>query len=447
MKWTKTTLGGWGRLPRFACEAARPERLPELNGAFDGLGEGTLIAHGAGRSYGDCALNENGRVLVMNRFDRILGFDPVSGDLEVEAGVSLRALMDVFLPRGFLVPVNPGTAFATVGGAIANDVHGKNHEKDGAFGSCLRWIDLLLPSGETVRVSGDSDRALFEATQGGVGLTGIMVAVGLRLTRVPSNALDVRETKAANLDALLAAIVAEGARARYSVAWIDALASGPELGRGILETAVESPVGLPSGPRRDKALPIDLPGFALNPLSVKAFNALWWSRVPAAGRSRKRRYDSFLFPLDAIHDWNRMYGRRGFRQFQCVVPRADGERALRQLLERVSASRAGSFLAVLKGMGAAGPGPLSFPMPGYLLALDFPERAGTLDLLADMERITRNHGGRIYLAKDSCLSADGFRAMYPRLDEFRAVVERVDPHRRLGSSLSRRLDIRGGGKP
>jgi decaprenylphospho-beta-D-ribofuranose 2-oxidase len=439
MMWKTATFSGWGRLPYGASEAARPERMAQLRAAMTGRGAGTVIARGLGRSYGDCAVNEGGRLVLTERLDRLVSFDAESGDVVVEAGISLRSLLDIFLPRGFIVPVCPGTAFVTVGGAIANDVHGKNHEKDGAFGQHVRWFELMLPSGDVVRVSRDSDPALFDATVGGIGLTGVIVTACLRLTRVPSNALIVRERPVPDLDALLAKLHEE-ASATYSVAWFDALAGGGNLGRGIVETATVSPTSIQVKTRKAKTLPITPPSLMLNPLSVRAFNALYRARMPTHGRESLRGYDQFMFPLDSLQGWNRMYGKPGFRQFQSIVPAA----TLVPLLERIGTSRAGSFLAVLKAMGPAGPGMLSFPMTGYVVALDFPNKPGVVELLGDLERITLEHGGRVYLAKDSCLSPQGFAAMYSRLPEFLDVLERVDPKRRLGSTMSRRLAIRGG---
>lgn len=439
MMWKTAAFTGWGRLRYADSQATRPERLAQLRAAMTESGGGSLIARGLGRSYGDCAVNEGGRLVMTERLDRLIAFDAESGDVVVEAGISLRSLLDVFLPRGFIVPVCPGTAFVTVGGAIANDVHGKNHEKDGAFGAHVQWFELMLPSGEVVRVSRDTDAALFDATVGGIGLTGIIVTACLRLTRVPSNALIVRERPVPDLDALLAKLHEE-ASATYSVAWFDALASAGSLGRGIVETATVSPTKIQVKKRKPKTLPITPPSLALNPLSVRVFNALYSARVPKNGRESLRDYDKFLFPLDSLLGWNRMYGKPGFRQFQSIVPAP----ALVPLLERIGKSRAGSFLAVLKAMGPAGTGMLSFPMPGYVVALDFPNKTGVIELLGDLERITLDHGGRVYLAKDSCLSPQGFAAMYPRLPEFVDVLDRVDPKRRLGSSMSRRLAIRGG---
>ena len=438
--WKQTALQGWGRSSLSPCLAARPERLRELRAALDAPEGRTLIAHGGGRSYGDAALNTDGAVVVTGRLDRILGFDPATGELAAEPGVTFADLLDVFLPRGFVAPVSPGTSHVTLGGALANDVHGKNHHHVGSFGDHVLWFDLLLPDGRMQRVSPESDPGLFQATVGGIGLTGLIAAIGLRLMRVPSNALAVSRRRVRDLDEFLAGFES-AAGATWSVGWIDALAGGASLGRGVLETAEPSESGLDAAPPRAKRFPIDAPGWLLNGLSVRAFNELYWRRVPAGGQQVTVPYRQFLYPLDAIEGWNRMYGKQGFRQFQCVVPPGPGVAALRRLLETVAGSGNASFLAVLKVMGPEGQGMLSFGMPGYSLALDIPARPGSEAVFAQLERITRDAGGRIYLAKDSLLSAEGFAAMYPRAGEFRAVREQVDPNRRLSSDMARRLGL------
>ncbi|MBY0432007.1 MAG: FAD-binding oxidoreductase [Rhodospirillales bacterium] len=438
-EWKSTILTGWGRVEAARCQAARPERIGDVRRALGQGGTGGLIAHGAGRSYGDAALNEGGQVLLTGRLDRILSFDAENGEVVAEPGLSFADLMSIFLPRGWLAPVTPGTAFVTLGGAVANDVHGKNHHGTGSFGDHVRWLDLMLPSGEIRRLN--PSESLFTATIGGIGLTGIVLAVCFRLQRVPSNAVRLKERRMAGLDDFLAAFAADGSP--YSVGWLDALATGASLGRGLLENAVPSPEGIAEKPPRIRTVPMDFPSIALSPVSVAAFNALYRARVPKSGRERLVGWRGFLYPLDAVRDWNRMYGRRGFRQFQAVIPKAEGCRGLRRLLEEIAASRGASFLAVLKNTGAEGRGMLSFPLPGYTLALDFPRDTGTDSLMVRLERIALDHGGRIYLAKDSCLSAQGFAAMYPRLPDFRAVLEEIDPQRRMDSSMARRLSMRG----
>jgi decaprenylphospho-beta-D-ribofuranose 2-oxidase len=442
MAWKSMELTGWGRNHHADCLVARPERLSQLRDAVAHVPEGrSLLACGLARSYGDVGLNDGGATVLMTRLDRVLAFDPDTGDIAVEPGISFRDLMDTFLPRGFLVPVTPGTAFATIGGAVANDVHGKNHDRAGSFGDHVQWIDLLLASGEIVRISPDHRPGLFAATIGGIGLTGVMVAVGFRMTRVASNAVQVRKRRIGGLDDYLAAFAGEASGATYSVGWIDALAQGAGLGRGILETAEPASESVAEPPERIRRVPVDFPNLALNPLSVRLFNQVYWRHIPVGGFEGVQPCSRFFYPLDAIADWNRIYGRRGFCQFQCVVPKAEGPVALRSLLETISASGAASFLAVLKTLGRPGRGLLSFPMEGYTLALDLPVRRGLNEVFAKLERITLDHGGRIYLAKDSLMSPGGFAAMYPDLPRFQAVLADVDPQHRFASDMARRLKI------
>lgn len=441
MNWAPTTVEGWGRVKQahmLACAPSSPEEAQTALRASDGHG---LIAHGAGRSYGDAALNDGGRALMTRGMARILAFDADNGEVICEPGVSFRQLLDTLLPRGFLAPVTPGTGFASLGGAIANDVHGKNHEVAGSFGDHVRWMDLLLPAGRIVRVDPQRQPVLFAATLGGLGLTGIILRVAFGMQVVPSNAVRLRERRIRNLDEFLAAF--DGETSSFSVGWLDGMARGAQLGRGILETAELSDVSVPLSPTRKLAIPCNLPGWVLNPWTVQAFNSVYYRRVPAGGRERLLGLHRFLYPLDAVSDWNRMYGRRGFYQFQCVLPEAESPRGLPRLLETIADARAASFLAVLKRMGGAGRGYLSFPMRGHTLALDFPARAGTRALLQRLEAITLEHGGRVYLAKDASLSAQTCRAMYPDIDVFRDVLDRIDPEGRMNSDLARRLDIRG----
>jgi decaprenylphospho-beta-D-ribofuranose 2-oxidase len=440
MRAKRLELAGWGRYPRAAGDAFRAERIADIEAAL--REKPSLIARGGGRSYGDQALNREGAVLLTGRLDRLLGFDEATGILECEPGVTFRTLIDIFLPRGWAAPVSPGTGFATLGGAVANDVHGKNHDRVGSFGDHLVWIEVMLANGLTVRLSADENAELFRATIAGMGLTGIITALAVRLMRVASNAVDRRLARMTDLDAFIAALAAARETATYSVGWIDALATGKALGRGILETAEPAAEGLPATRRKARGVPVELPGFLLNPASVRLFNFAYYRRVPAAGRQERVALERFLYPLDAIQDWNRIYGRRGFHQFQCVVPDEAAPRALRRMLEAVSAAGSASFLAVLKSLGSDGRGMLSFPMRGYTLALDFPHRPGVAALLTELEHLTLEYGGRAYLAKDSALSARAVAVMYRRLPEFRALLARIDPHGRFCSDMARRLGIR-----
>lgn len=441
-QWQQMELTGWGRTARartLACAprdpAAATAALAEANGA-------TILPHGGGRSYGDAALNSKGRAVLTSGLDRILDFDQATGAVVCEAGVTFADLLERFLPSGRLFPVSPGTAFTTLGGAVANDVHGKNHERMGSFGDHLLWLDLALPSGEVRRIGPKLEPELFAATVGGIGLTGLILRVCFRLQAVPSGSVEVIERRMPDLDSFMAAFEACRAASTYSVGWIDAMARGRHLGRGILETAEPAAQAGPCRGRRRHRVPFDFPSIVLNPLAIRLFNELYYRRIPAAGRRRTVPIDRFLYPLDALGDWNRIYGRRGFYQFQCVIPDRSAARGIALLLETIARARRGSFLAVLKTLRQDGRGHLSFPERGYTLALDFPPTDGVPALLGELERITLKHGGRVYLAKDALLSAESFAAMYPRLGAFRDVLARVDPERRFASDMARRLRIR-----
>jgi decaprenylphospho-beta-D-ribofuranose 2-oxidase len=440
MRKAELTLAGWGRALRAPTHAVRPERFAEALGAFNApTGERGLCLHAGARSYGDSALNTGGDTLITTRLDRVLTFDAETGLIEVEPGVTFQRLLAAFLPRGFMVPVTPGTAFATIGGAVANDVHGKNHETAGSFAQHVTAIDLLLPDG-TARTITPADTELFRATVAGQGLTGFMTRIAFRLQRVPGGTVRVTEQRIANLEAFLAAMQ-QAAGATYSVGWIDGTATGAALGRGILETAEPEPGPFIQPANRARAIPLDFPGFALNPISVSLFNEAYVRRVPANGRNSSVPLGKFLYPLDAIHGWNRIYGKRGFHQFQCVVPYETGETTLRRLLELITQSRQASFLAVLKRMGPGRAGYLSFPMQGYTLALDFPNKPGIEALYARLCELTLQAGGRVYLGKDSLLNAAQFRQMYPEYPDFHAVLESIDPAHRMQSDIARRLGL------
>ncbi len=440
-----TTLSGWGRVSPALCRASRPGSKAEALAAFAAPAPNGLCLHGAGRSYGDCATLEGGEALITTRLDRILAFDQETGLVQVEPGVDFARLLAAFLPCGFLVPVTPGTGFATIGGAVANDVHGKNHEHAGSFCQHVSELDLVLPSGLRRTIT-PADAELFAATCGGLGLTGMITRIAFRMQRVPGGAVAVREQRVGGLDAFISAME-EAREATYSVGWIDGTARGAALGRGVLQTGE-----IAAGPylqpvARAWTVPVDFPDFALNSLSVRLFNAAYFRRVPMAGRVREVPLARFLYPLDAIGGWNRIYGARGFYQFQCVVPFAGGAAVLREMLEVIAASRQASFLAVLKRMGAGRAGYLSFPMAGYTLALDFPRGARVEALYARLCAITRGVGGRVYLGKDALVSAEDFRAMYPSFPAFARVLAEVDPAGRMQSGMARRLRLNEAVRP
>ncbi|MCA3260766.1 MAG: FAD-binding oxidoreductase [Telmatospirillum sp.] len=441
VRWKNSRVAGWGRYAAASSRVARPERQSELDRALADAGA-SLIARGAGKAYGDAAQNDGADVATTLRLDRLLAFDPATGVLECEAGVTFRTLLDVFVPKGFVPPVSPGTAFATVGGALAADVHGKNHDRNGSFGDHVLWFDLLCADGQTRRVSPDSHPDLFAATIGGMGLTGIVRRLAFRLLPGTGH-VRVETQRIADLDAFFAAFAAARANATFSVGWIDALAQGSKLGRGVFETAEFAPAAPTAPAPKTLPVPLDFPPFALSRLSVGAFNEIYWRRAPAAKQSAVRPLDAFFYPLDRLADWNRLYGKRGFFQFQSVVPDATAFDATRKMLEAVSAAGTASFLAVLKTLGGPGRGLLSFPLRGVTLALDVPNAPGATALMATLERLALEAGGRIYLAKDALQAPAGFRASYPNLPAFEECLQRWDPQRRFASDLSRRLGIAG----
>lgn len=437
---TQATISGWGLYPRVGCEVLRPvhrQQVPLLLEQADGV----CVPRGLGRSYGDAATNRDRRVVEMTGLNRFIAFDEDRATVTAEAGVSYADLIDVLLPRGFFPMVTPGTKFVTLGGAIAADVHGKNHHRDGSFNRCVESFTLLTPSHQMLTCSRQENAEVFWATLGGMGLTGFILSATIRLRKVSSAMMDVTTTRVDNLDQMLDHFAATDDETLYSVAWIDCLAKGDKLGRGVvLQGEHAEGTGAITIPRkRIKAVPFDFPSFALNPLSVRAFNEVYYKTHPT-GRSQED-VNTYFYPLDAVHRWNRIYGKRGFVQYQPVFPEADGAHGVRALIERLVAQRSSSFLAVLKQMGGHETGPLGFPMKGLTLAVDLPRAPGIDNFLEELDRLVLDHGGRIYLAKDGSMSAETFKQMYPRLDEFKQVQRQLDPNGVLSSDQSRRLGI------
>jgi FAD/FMN-containing dehydrogenase len=444
---TPTLLGGWGRFPLARCYVFRAERRAAVAETLAAKAAPTFIARGLGRSYGDAALNADAGVVVHDRLDRMLAFDAARGELTCEAGVSFADIIRWGLPRGWFPPVTPGTKFVTVGGAIAADVHGKNHHRDGTLAMFLQAFTLLTADGDVLRCSREEHADVFWATVGGMGLTGMILDARLRLRAVESGWVRVDYRKARHLDETLGVFAASDAAAPYSVAWIDCLARGRATGRAVImhgthATAADvHAAGRARIPRGGGTLtvPVDVPGVLLNPLTMRLFNAAYYASHHDA-RGRLVDLERFFYPLDGVGHWNRLYGRRGFVQYQAVLP-AESERGLVALLERLSGSGRPSFLAVLKRLGPQNPGLLSFPREGYTLALDLPVRAGLIEFLRELDRLVLDRGGRVYLAKDATATAEAVRVMYPRLDEFRAVKARLDPRGVLSSSLARRVGL------
>jgi len=448
----RATLAGWGNLPVEACVLHEPRTLREVGTLLAWGEEQTYIMRGLGRSYGDAALNAGEGVIGSTHLNKMIAFDAAAGVLECEAGVSLAEIIDVILPRGFFLPVTPGTRFVTLGGAIAADVHGKNHHADGSIASFIESFVLHIPSGEMLPCSRAENSDVFFATLGGMGLTGAILSARLKLRRVESAYLNVIYERLKNLDEALDRFNETDPVTTYSVAWIDCLATGESLGRSVLMRGEHVKAGeLPMAMQRERfkrsplkprlAVPIHMPGFALNSFTVGAFNSMFYRRQ--RDRQAIVHYEPFFYPLDKIAHWNRLYGKRGFVQYQCVFPMATSRQGMHELLQLLAHSKQASFLAVLKSFGAESGGMLSFPMPGHTLALDLPNTGESLrTLVASMDDIVLRFGGRVYLAKDALLSPAAIEEMYPRIDEFRAVCERLDPEGRISSSLARRLMIR-----
>jgi decaprenylphospho-beta-D-ribofuranose 2-oxidase len=454
-EWTRKQLAGWGRLPVLAADVARPEttaaaRLRVEECARDCL---PLVPYGLGRSYGDAALIRDGRAVLTRRLDRILSFDPATGWLHAEAGVSIADLLSTFVPRGFFPPVTPGTRFVTLGGAFACDVHGKNHHGDGCFSNHVRSLELLLASGEVRTVTRESDPETFTATAGGMGLTGLILSLELKLAPIASPLIEVETERVPDLDTFFS-ISRESAGFTHTVAWLDCLARGRDVGRGIFirgrhapSEATRSPGILERLTRAASpllAVPFDAPNALLNRATITAFNAAYYYRHPRGTARSLSPIDPFFYPLDAVTDWNRIYGGRGFYQYQMVLPPDPGHAALRELLSAIGASGLGSFLAVLKEFGPTDNGGLSFPRAGVTLALDFPNHgAPLLSLFERLDAITLSAGGRVYLGKDARLSRATFRRMYPGWEAWRATRDRLDPGGVFQSELGRRLGLSG----
>lgn len=434
MLWKKTDYTGWGRALSATGEIARPERRSALDAA---LKDGLIPAIGMRRSYGDACLNDGGRVIDMTRLDRMLSFDPKTGILDVEAGARIGEIAAAFAPRGWLPAVMPGTGFATVGGCIAQDVHGKNHHNAGSF--CQHVVSLTLLTAEgPMEVSPEKTPALFRATAGGLGQTGVIVSARLKLLAAKGDVMVVTERRVADWDEFLARL--DASDATYTVGWIDATATGAALGRGILEEGETGSGLIPQRPTSRK-VPFNAPRFALSGPVVRMFNHAYYRRVPETGRTVVKPIADFFFPLDKIHDWNKLYGKAGFHQFQCVVPIASAP-ALREMLDKIAGSGLASPLAVLKRMGPGRSGHLSFPMEGYTLAVDFPNRAEARELIRRLETQTIAAGGRVYFAKDSLAEGVDIGAMYPEIADWRAEAAKADPDGRLATDLVRRLALR-----
>ena len=417
-------LGSWGGLP-----ASGARRIVRLADRFQPLPSDpglSLLPYGNGRSYGDSCLNPGGTVLDTRGLDRFIAFDTEQGVLACEAGVLLSDILQMVVPRGWFLPVTPGTRFVTLGGAIANDVHGKNHHQAGSFGCHVLDLELLRSDGSARQCSAQQNPGLFAATIGGLGLTGLIRWARIQLKPCRSTTLVGESLKFHGLEEFFALSEESGPTWEYTAAWVDCAATGNRLGRGLLlrgNHAEHPDLALPREPAL--TVPLTPPMSMVNSWSVGAFNRVYYGRQRQDVSAQRWRGEQFFYPLDGVRHWNRMYGPRGFFQYQCVVPPAAARDALREILQKIARSGQGSFLAVLKMFGErASAGLMSFARPGATLALDFPNRGvATLNLLRALDEITMAAGGAVYPAKDACMSAEAFRIYFPKLEEFSAWVD------------------------
>lgn len=424
--YTRAPVESWGRVIRNVHEIAQPSFLSEIERLLHARGEGTVLPIGLRRSYGDSNLNSSGRLIDMTGLDRVIAFDAEAGILKAEAGLSLSEALRITVPKGWFFATTPGTRFVTLGGAVANDVHGKNHHAAGSFGNSVRRFGLMRGDGTHLEASSDENAETFSATIGGLGLTGIITWVEVQLVRIPSAYV---RTERIAFDSVtdFFSIASQSEAFEHTVAWIDCATAGRSMGRGIFQRADWSNDGglVVHSDRNKLAVPIDAPDIMLNRQTVRLFNAAYYRLEKSRERVNTAHYAPFFYPLDAIMSWNRLYGRSGLYQYQCVIPNAAAADAIKELLAQITKAGAGSFLAVLKTLGPiASRGMMSFAREGATLALDMPQRGErTLTLLARLDSVVKESGGRLYPAKDGRMTADIFKAGYPRLQEFLPYVD------------------------
>lgn len=427
-------ISGWGGYPRMQAHVHAPRQSHLCASWLDHV----LIPRGMGRSYGDSSLAPE--VLQTTGLDRLIAFDPQTGLLTAESGITLRELLRVVVPQGWFLPVTPGTSYVTLGGAIASDVHGKNHHSAGTLGQHVVSITMLLGTGEVVQTSPTQMPDLFHATCGGMGLTGLILSASIQLRRVSSMMIRQTTLKSSCLEEACEQFEAHQ-DSTYSVAWIDCLATGRSLGRSVMMLGEHEPHGdLVFNPKAPLTVPFHTPAALLNPLSMSMFNAAYYTKARHK-QVQKVHALPYFYPLDAVGGWNKLYGRAGFLQYQFVIPKVDGVKQMKAMLQEISQSGWGSFLAVLKQFGPANPHLLSFPQSGYTLALDFKMSTETVALLHRLDERLMALGGRVYLSKDAVMKASTFRATYPNWEAFEAVRHRYGAVGHFASAQSKRLGL------
>ena len=442
----KATLTGWGANYRADCFLTKPQFSSEVKPRLDRSGS---VSRGLGRSYGDCAINANAQVVETTAMNRLLSFDEMSGVLTCEAGTSLESIIETFAPRGWFPMITPGTKFVTVGGCIANDIHGKAHHVQGCISNCVDSMTVLLASGDVVTASRSEHEDLFWATFGGMGLLGIILTATIWLRRIETTYFHQKSIQADDLESMMAALDEHDHAFPYSVATLDVFATGARLGRGVLTVGDHArlsdlPPRLAANPLKVSGppkitVPFELPDLTLNPLSMRLVNAVI-QRIQASA-APLGHYEAFFYPLDKIAEWNRGYGRRGFTQYQFVIPFENGVAEMRRILTAILSSGELPFLNVLKRLGKESGGVLSFPREGYTFAIDFPIRQNTPVLLKRLDAMVIDAGGRIYLGKDSYTDAATFRTMYPEVEGWLETKAKYDPDRVFTSNLGRRVGL------
>jgi FAD/FMN-containing dehydrogenase len=428
----------WGRFPRLQPKQVQTidwqQNMPDLN-AFDA----SVLPYGLGRSYGDSCLNDDGVILDMTGLNRMVNFDRENGVIRCEAGVTMLQILALIVPEGWFVPVSPGTKYVTVGGAIANDVHGKNHHARGTFGCHVCQFELLRSNGERVLCSPTENADLFKATIGGLGLTGLITWAEFTLRPIPTPYVDVENIQFNSIDEFFE-LSEESEHIEYTVSWLDCTARGDNFGRGVFQRGdfYDPPLGeiKPKASLPAVNVPFDFPEIAINPLTIKAFNTLYFRKQIFPTTRKVTNYEPFFYPLDVLTEWYRVYGKSGFLQYQFVLPFENGREPIKEVFRRIVQSGQGSPLIVFKTFGdRPSPGMLSFPRKGVTLAIDFPLRGQkTLDLLSDLDSIVMANGGAFYPAKDARMSAEAFRHSYPDWEQF---AQHVDP--KFSSSFWRRV--------
>ena len=431
------SLKSWGNFPIINNKYFNFNEEETLKTIIDNNNE--LIPFGNGRSYGDSALSKN--IINVKPYNYFLNFDEIKGILHIQAGVLLAEILNTFVPKGWFIKVTPGTKLITVGGAIASDVHGKNHHVEGCFSECVEEFSLMLPNSEIVTCSKTENIELFRATCGGMGLTGVILNAKIILKKINSKYINQTTIKTKNLKETFEAFDKYNNKP-YSVAWIDCLAKGDNIGKCLLMVGDFDDDGdLDYGIKKKLNIPFNFPSFALNTLSVKAFNWLYYGKVRKLVSKQKVDIDTFFYPLDAIDNWNRIYGKNGFTQYQFILPLETSYIGLEEILKSISSSGKGSFLAVLKLYGKANENYLSFPMEGYSLALDFKIEKGLFELLDKLDEIVVKYKGRIYLTKDVRVSKETFEKGYPLINKFRNLREKYKMKKKFNSLQSKRVEI------